>query len=150
LSEKPSEHVYKSERIDKPKAEKTNISFSLDSKGRELGKNTLCKEILGRVLDVIIRKGSHSIVRVVIVRLVADVKALDTCIAGSALEVLRQKLALLVEVISSALGRKSVTWTGKKKEEKKIIITRYIERGLDMQSNSPHQLGYPEDLHSTS
>ena len=67
------------------------------------GENTLCKEILGRVLDVVIRKGRHGIVGVVIVRLVADIQALDACIPGRSLKVLGQELTLLVEVVASAL-----------------------------------------------
>jgi hypothetical protein len=40
------------------------------------------------MLNVIIRKGSHGIIRVVIVGLVADVHALDACVVGGGLEVL--------------------------------------------------------------
>lgn len=41
------------------------------------------------MLNVVIRKGSHGIIGVVIVRLVANVQAGDTCVTGCGFEVLR-------------------------------------------------------------
>lgn len=52
---------------------------------------------------MVIRKGRHGIVRVIIVRLVANIQAADACVAGRSLEVLGEELALLVEVVAGAL-----------------------------------------------
>lgn len=56
------------------------------------------------MLNVVIRKGGHGIVGVVIVGLVADIKASNACIAGRGFECLGQELALFVEVVAGALG----------------------------------------------
>lgn len=55
------------------------------------------------MLDVVIRKSRHGIVRVIIVGLVADSDALVSCFEGRAFEILGQQLSLLVEVVTSAL-----------------------------------------------
>jgi hypothetical protein len=55
------------------------------------------------MLNVIIGKGSHRIVGVVIIRLVADTQARQPSFLSGGLEVLRQELTLLVEVVASAL-----------------------------------------------
>lgn len=60
------------------------------------------------MLDMVIRERRHGIVTMVIIRLVADIDALDASFLGSLLEVLREKLALLVEIIAGTL-RQSVS-----------------------------------------
>lgn len=67
--------------------------------------NPLCKQVLGRVFHVVIRERRHRVVAVVVVRLVADLQTLDARLLGRLLEVLGQKLALLVEVVAGALFR---------------------------------------------
>lgn len=88
------------------------------------------------MLDVVIRKRGHSIVRVVIVRLVADVKALDACVTGSGLEVLREELALLIEVVTGALEAQ--------------IRYAFIDMESRYGGNLPRRLVCPEDHRSTS
>lgn len=63
----------------------------------------LSKEILGRMLDMVIREGRHGVVTMVVIRLVADADALDASLPGSLFKVLGQKLALLVEVVAGTL-----------------------------------------------
>lgn len=55
------------------------------------------------MLNMVIRKGSHGIIGVVIVRLVANIQAGDSSVTGCGLEVLREQLALFVEVVAGAL-----------------------------------------------
>lgn len=55
------------------------------------------------MLNMIIRKRRHSIVTVIIIRLVPYIHARDSGFFGSFFEVFRQELALFVEVISGAL-----------------------------------------------
>jgi hypothetical protein len=52
---------------------------------------------------MIIRKRSHSIVRVIIIRLVAHIQTLVACVASSGLKVLWEELALFVEIVAGAL-----------------------------------------------
>lgn len=61
------------------------------------------EESLGRPLDVLIGEGRHEVVRVVVVRLVADLHAGLTSFGGGSLEVLGEELALLVEVVAGTL-----------------------------------------------
>jgi hypothetical protein len=55
------------------------------------------------MLNMIIRKRSHSIVRVIIIRLVAHIQTLVACVASSGLKVLWEELALFVEIVAGAL-----------------------------------------------
>lgn len=55
------------------------------------------------MLDMVIGETRHEVVAVVVVRLVADIDALDASVLGSLVEVLRQELALLVEVVAGSL-----------------------------------------------
>lgn len=57
------------------------------------------------MFHVVIRERRHRVVAVVVVRLVADLQTLDARLLGRLLEVLGQKLALLVEVVAGALFR---------------------------------------------
>lgn len=54
------------------------------------------------MFHVVIRERRHRVVAVVVVRLVADLQTLDARLLGRLLEVLGQKLALLVEVVAGA------------------------------------------------
>lgn len=65
--------------------------------------HALCKQILGGMFDMIIRKCRHGIVTVIVIRLVANRQARNARLLGRFLEVLGQKLALLVEIVGSAL-----------------------------------------------
>lgn len=56
------------------------------------------------MLDVVIRKGRHGVVGVVIVGLVADIQASETSLTSCGFEVFGEKLALFVEVVAGALG----------------------------------------------
>lgn len=67
-------------------------------------RNALCKEILGRMLDVVVRERRHKVVAVVVVVVITDLDALDARLLGGLFEVLRKQLALLVEVVSIALS----------------------------------------------
>lgn len=55
------------------------------------------------MFNMVVRKGGHGIIRVVIVRLVANVQAGDACVTGRGFKVLRKELALFVEVVAGAL-----------------------------------------------
>lgn len=78
----------------------------MNTKEKNLGKeNALGKQILGRMLDMVIRERRHSVVAVIVVRLVADLDALDAGLLGGLFEVLGQELALLVEVVAGSLGQ---------------------------------------------
>lgn len=55
------------------------------------------------MVDMVIRKSRHGVVTVVIVGLVADLDALDAGLGGGLFEVLREELALFVEVVAGAL-----------------------------------------------
>jgi hypothetical protein len=55
------------------------------------------------MLDMVIREGSHGIVTMIVIRLVADAHALDASLLGGLFKVLRQKLALFVEVVAGTL-----------------------------------------------
>jgi len=56
------------------------------------------------MLDMVIRERCHSKVAVIIIRLEPDVDALLLAdLLGRSCEVLRQKLALLIEIVSGAL-----------------------------------------------
>lgn len=56
------------------------------------------------MVNVIIGKGCHRVVRVVIVGLVADMHSAQTRFLSGRFEVLGKELTLLVEVVASALG----------------------------------------------
>ena len=56
---------------------------------------------------MIIRERRHSIITVIVIRLVPNRHTLHTSLLGSFLEVLGKKLALLVEVVSGALYTQS-------------------------------------------
>ena len=58
------------------------------------------------MLDVVIGKSRHRIVRVVVVRLVAHLHTIHSGLLGSGFEVLREELALLVEVVAGTLSRR--------------------------------------------
>src|ERR1700716_1951804 len=87
-----------------------------------LGFHALCKQILGGMFDMIIRKCRHGIVTVIVIRLVANRHARDAGLLGRFLEVLGQKLALLVEIVGSALLEE---------ERKKQNISCVIQRVWD-------------------
>jgi hypothetical protein len=55
------------------------------------------------MLNMIIRKCSHGIVGVIIIRLVAHIQTLKPGVTSSSLEVFGQELALFVEVVAGAL-----------------------------------------------
>lgn len=55
------------------------------------------------MVNVIIGKGRHRVVRVVIVGLVADVYSTQTGFLSGGFEVLGKELTLLVKVVASAL-----------------------------------------------
>lgn len=63
----------------------------------------LCKQVLGRMLDMVIRERGHGVVAVVVVGLVAHLDALNPSVLGGLFEVLGEQLALLVEVVAGAL-----------------------------------------------
>ena len=67
------------------------------------GSNPLCKKILGSMVNMIIRECRHSVVAMIIVRLVANIDTLNTGFFSSRLEVFREKLTLFVKVVSSSL-----------------------------------------------
>jgi hypothetical protein len=56
------------------------------------------------MFNVIIGKGRHRVVRMVIVGLVADIQSAHPGFLGGGFEVLGEKLTLLVEVVASALA----------------------------------------------
>ena len=79
------------------------------------------------MFHMIIRERRHSIITVIVIRLVPNRHALHTSLLGSFLEVLRKKLALLVEVVSGALYTQSLSvyisqsnLKGEKQREKKV------------------------------
>lgn len=55
------------------------------------------------MLDVVVREGRHREVAVIVVGLVADLDALDAGLLGGLLQVLGEKLALLIEVVAGSL-----------------------------------------------
>lgn len=61
------------------------------------------EEVLGGMLDVVVREGRHREVAVIVVGLVADLDALDAGLLGGLLQVLGEKLALLIEVVAGSL-----------------------------------------------
>lgn len=61
------------------------------------------------MLDMVIRERRHGVVTMVVIRLVADIDALDASLLGGLLEVLREKLALLVEVVAGTLRIRSIS-----------------------------------------
>lgn len=89
------------------KMKRTVSFFFPERKGNAVetkdGSNALRKEVLGSMLDVVVGEGGHHVVAVVVFGLVADPDALDAGLLGGLFEVLRQKLALLVEVVAGAL-----------------------------------------------
>jgi hypothetical protein len=73
----------------------------------EKGVDTL-EEVFGRVVNVLIGKGRHEVVGVIVVRLVVDLDLIgETLLLGGGFEVFGEELALLVEVVSGALQRDS-------------------------------------------
>lgn len=70
----------------------------------KIGSHALSQQILGRMLDVVVGKCGNEIVTVVVVRLVADLDAVDAGFLGGLFEVFRQELALLVEVVAGTLN----------------------------------------------
>lgn len=60
------------------------------------------------MVNVIIGKGRHRIVRVVIVGLVADVQSTQTGFLSGGFEVLGEELTLLVKVVASTLDSKRI------------------------------------------
>jgi hypothetical protein len=52
---------------------------------------------------MVIRERRHGKVTVVVIRLIPDLETLDTGLLSRLLEVLREQLALLVEVVASTL-----------------------------------------------
>lgn len=70
----------------------------------------LSKQVLRSPLDVVICEGRHSEVAVVIIGLIANI---DTLLVAdflcSLIEILRQKLLLLVEIVASALKSRSIS-----------------------------------------
>lgn len=62
-------------------------------------------QILGRMLDMIVRKASHRIITMIVIRLVPDLDTLHAGVFGRFFEILRKKLTLFVEVVSGSLGR---------------------------------------------
>lgn len=66
--------------------------------------DVLCKQILRRMVDVIIRESSHCEVAVVIIRLESEVDTfLLPNLLGGSNEILRKELFLFVEVVAGAL-----------------------------------------------
>lgn len=55
------------------------------------------------MLNVVIGKGRHSVVGVVVIGLVADIQTTDAGLLGSSDKVLGEELSLLVEVVTSSL-----------------------------------------------
>lgn len=55
------------------------------------------------MLDVVIRERRHGIITVVIIRLVPHLDPRDTSFLCRLLQVLREKLALLIEVVARSL-----------------------------------------------
>lgn len=55
------------------------------------------------MVDMIIRKSSHSVVTMIVIRLVPDINALDASLGNGLFEVLREQLALFVEVVAGSL-----------------------------------------------
>jgi hypothetical protein len=56
------------------------------------------------VLDVVVGERCHEVVRVIVVWTVVDLHVVESLFASHGLEVLGEKLALLVEVVAGALG----------------------------------------------
>lgn len=92
------------------------------------------------MLNMVIRKRSHSIVTVVVVRLVADLDALDASLLSGLLKRLGKQLSLLVEVvagtllqwasISSPTHGQDILVDRRKQEEKTYHINKHIQRTL--------------------
>lgn len=72
---------------------------------KQEGCNTL-EEVLGRMVNMLIGKGRHEVVRVIVVRLVVDIDLVrEALLLGSGFEVFGEELALLVEVVAGALWK---------------------------------------------
>lgn len=56
------------------------------------------------MFNVVVRERRHEVVAVIIVVVITDLDALDTCLLGGLFEVFGKKLALLVEVVAIALS----------------------------------------------
>lgn len=80
-------------------------------KERGRGVDTL-EEVLGRVPNVLIGKGRHEVVGVIVVRLVVDLDLVgEALLFRGGFEVLGEELALLVEVVAGALYREfKIRW----------------------------------------
>lgn len=56
------------------------------------------------MLNMVIRKRSHRIITVIVIRLVSHIHTLNASLGDGLFEVLGEQLALLVEVVTSSLG----------------------------------------------
>lgn len=56
------------------------------------------------MLDMVIRKRRHRIIAMIIVRLIPDIHTLHARLLGGLFKVLREQLALFVEVVTGSLG----------------------------------------------
>lgn len=63
----------------------------------------LSSQKLRRMLNMVIRKRSHRIITVIVIRLVPHIHALNASLRHSLFEVLGEKLALFVEVVAGSL-----------------------------------------------
>jgi hypothetical protein len=102
--------------------------------------NPLSKEIFGRVLDMVIRERRHGVVTMIVIRLVADIDALDASLLGSLLKVFREKLALLVEVIAGTLRIRSVSLESQTRR-KICKETDHVNENIQPPLPLLHQLG---------
>jgi len=63
------------------------------------------------MINMIIRKRSHGIITVIVVRLVPHIHALNASLGDGLLEVLGEQLALFVEVVAGSLRSLALTIT---------------------------------------
>lgn len=90
----------------------------------------LGEQVLGGMFNVVIGERSHGVVAVIIFRLVADVDSSNTACLCGGLEVLREKLSLLVEVVTGTLGTTVSTRTRRTRVGRANIQHRSTDRAV--------------------
>lgn len=85
---------------------------------REMGRedDALRKQILGRMLHMLIRERRHKVIAMIVLGLVADAHAFDAGLLGGFFEVFGEELALFVEVVAGSLTKSSVLLERNKKK----------------------------------
>ena len=83
--------------------------------GRE--DDALRKQILGRMLHMLIRERRHKVIAMIVLGLVADAHAFDAGLLGGFFEVFGEELALFVEVVAGSLTKSSVLLERNKKKK---------------------------------